>query len=593
MIRVDCAIFEGSNRLYYGVAEATFGSGEHGDEGATLRLAIPRYLSFLLYTRLSASLQVRITASGDRAFVGRVEDVAINDDGATVQALGYWRAFDDLEVTTFWSKATWDDFREAQQDDATIFRPERFAFGDSEDGFYISPSQTGGTYAITGANTAVGTLTYEVPSASGRLISGAQFRMELVAVANWRGQLATANRDFSGAVAINGFTHAGANVSIGYHLTFTAAPRVRFDFFANSAGGLVLGVNPGDYYARFTRMRLVSASTNRVNTTLTANRAAGASVTATVGSTAGMYVGMDLVINSTAFNSEIVTVESITSATQFVATFVNAYIIGNPVQGFRILGDEIAADLVSVTNAANPTQISSSTALIQSPGLDLLNAVYEDRTPASILNEITGFGGQNGDRWEVGVDEDQRLYLRPQDSNATQTWFVDVADLQVQQTIDQLVTSTYGVYQRADGFTLRTSNLTDANAVTRYGLTRRRAIQASTNNVTVATRIAQTALNDNNVTVPRATFTTTRVYTASGANAPVWFVRAGDTVTIRNLPAVFGADIDRIRTFRLFDVEIDATTGTISMTPETPLPELEYLLARQATFGAQVGDRLG
>jgi hypothetical protein len=62
----------------------------------------------------------------------------------------------------------------------------------------------------------------------------------------------------------------------------------------------------GVFATIITNHRVVSSSANRVNTTLTAARAASANVTATVGSTARMYVGMQLVMNSAGNPSEIV-----------------------------------------------------------------------------------------------------------------------------------------------------------------------------------------------------------------------------------------------------------------------------------------------
>jgi len=60
-----------------------------------------------------------------------------------------------------------------------------------------------------------------------------------------------------------------------------------------------------------------------------------------------------------------------------------------------------------------------------------------------------------------------------------------------------------------------------------------------------------------------------------------WWSRAGDTVTMRNLPPTLSTDIDRIRTFRVAETEYDAASGTLSIAPEEPLPSLDVLVARR------------
>jgi hypothetical protein len=55
--------------------------------------------------------------------------------------------------------------------------------------------------------------------------------------------------------------------------------------------------------------------------------------------------------------------------------------------------------------------------------------------------------------------------------------------------------------------------------------------------------------------------------------------RAGDTLTIQNLPPTATVDIDKIRTFTLHRVPFDVDKNEISPVPEEDLPSLEVLVA--------------
>jgi hypothetical protein len=72
-----------------------------------------------------------------------------------------------------------------------------------------------------------------------------------------------------------------------------------------------------------------------------------------------------------------------------------------------------------------------------------------------------------------------------------------------------------------------------------------------------------------------------RVYDELGAEYPLYAMRAGDTVTMRNLPPTLSTSIDRIRSFTISETEYDAAANTIDITPEEPIPSLVTLVARR------------
>jgi hypothetical protein len=293
-----------------------------------------------------------------------------------------------------------------------------------------------------------------------------------------------------------------------------------------------------------------------------------------------MYVGQKLVINSGNTPSETVTVLSIGSTTQFNATFANNYVIGNTVRGFSILADEIVKDVLSVAVAVNSSQLSSSTALIQSPGLDLLNEVYEDEYPSDILNYLATRGDNQTTprQWEAGVDEGQVLYFRPQFSTS-RAWYVDVTDLELARTIDRLFNSAYGLYEEASGRTLRTANASDAASIAKYALTRRAPVPAQTTSATQAGITRDGYIADARDPLPRATLHFDAVYDAAGSRYPLYLVRAGDTLTVRNVPPNVSSSYDRVRTFRITHTNFSLITGTLDVEPEVAPPSIRSQLS--------------
>ena len=78
---------------------------------------------------------------------------------------------------------------------------------------------------------------------------------------------------------------------------------------------------------------------------------------------------------------------------------------------------------------------------------------------------------------------------------------------------------------------------------------------------------------------------------AAGARYPLWLVRSGDTMTIRNLPPNVSTSIDRIRTFRITHTSYDAFADTLDVEPEAAPRTLEVMLARRSE--GLVGGRRG
>jgi hypothetical protein len=244
-----------------------------------------------------------------------------------------------------------------------------------------------------------------------------------------------------------------------------------------------------------------------------------------------------------------------------------------------LYADELAKSIRDQINTVNAGALSTSNRLIISPGIDLLQAIYEDMAPSAILDAVAAYGDSAGQAYEWGVFEGRELFFRPEGSAARQ-WAIDAADLEIEQTLDGLFNSTYGLYQDANGRTLRTAAQTNAQSIGRYGLTRQAAQQADTTSSATAITIAATATAATATPIPRATVKVRRFSTLTGAPARGEWVRSGDTVTIRNLPPTTNTAVDRVRTFRVAQTTANLDTGDVTIIPESPGPDLEFQIAQ-------------
>jgi hypothetical protein len=57
-------------------------------------------------------------------------------------------------------------------------------------------------------------------------------------------------------------------------------------------------------------------------------------------------------------------------------------------------------------------------------------------------------------------------------------------------------------------------------------------------------------------------------------------VRAGDTITIRNLPVTGSTLIDKIRRFTIAKTSFSVDDEILTLTPELETPSLEFLVAK-------------
>lgn len=248
---------------------------------------------------------------------------------------------------------------------------------------------------------------------------------------------------------------------------------------------------------------------------------------------------------------------------------LSAVVVRGSTNAARI--DHITRQFRNDVRTLNPAQLSASNALILNGNLNLRGEVYEDANMADILTRLARLGDASGQLWEVGVDADQRVYLRPRSSMA-RTWYVATAELRYRATIEGLYNNVYATYKSPTGRTLRTDTTSNVQSISRYGLLRRRAVATTTDTLTQAENHRTVALADTANPPVQVDMTIDAIYSADGARHPLWSVQPGDLIVART------EGVSR----RVAGTEYDLMTGTLGITWDEPLPSLERLELRES-----------
>lgn len=569
------------------ISSASVETAQRGCTVLRLTLNYPRLMDQLQLYNRPALPHLRVTThTGRLVWSGRLEEASIGGDVAQLTAYGYGRALTDVPYTALWSDdsvAGWGVVSETQFPGSS--RPQRFDF-DTNNRINISPRQN----SNQGGGATAGMIGYVVPNGGSRQITGIQFSYTALFPVDWTMRLDRFSEAFGYLSSPWTLNSTGAGQAGAIHTTLTGCDRLIFQVFKNAAA-----VHPNDNgvnYLRVTSVRLVTSTANRVNTTLTVARTNGAGVTCTVGSTSGMYAGMDLVIGSGGANSEMVNVTAVTGGTTFTATVVNApgggYAIGTTVQGFKITANEIVSDLATQVNAVNSNQILS-TVLASNPGLDITQALYEDADMTGILDALAVMGDTTQTRYAWRVDEVRRLIFERQRTSAL-NWRVTVnpGQLSINRALQPMGNRVYATYQETGGRTLRTAVANDTASQSRAGLVRIAPVAARTANAGVAQALRDAALADEATPAPAIALTVDQIEADAGGLASLWEPNAGriDQITITNLPIGLPSDVaDALRVFRLARTTLALKRGaplTLKIEAEQPPATMEVLLAQDS-----------
>lgn len=567
----------------YLIEQLALGNDKHGYESLSSTVERRLVAAFKLYAR-TAIAWAKLWWEGQIVWEGRVEDPSVwakQGSGLRFVAFGAWRALSDIPYTALWSTTDYGAWKPVTQAEVAGRTPDKYNM-DMNGRLYVSLKK-GQSYA-NGAD--IGSFILKVPY-GGRKIVGfsCDYTVNLPNIGGgntWLFGYATWDEGFLSPVATTITATAGVVFSRTVHYVVTACDYLELFIYNNTGGVSTPAGEDGANYLQIRNLRVVTTTANRVNTTLGTAVPSAGSFTVTPASMARIYVGQQLQIDQGTNVSETITVSAITSTT-FTATYAIAagHLTTATVNAHVVYADEILKDMVAVVSAANPNQLSASTAFIQSPSLDLLHESYDDQAMGSVIDRLGGLGdNQTPARvWEACVLSGQQLVFRPRGS-AARAWFTDVSSLQAERSMESYANSVYATYQDAGNRTLRTAVSANAIAVSASGLTRRASVQASTSSATQAGVQRDAYLDDHDDLSARSTIAFERLFDSGGANHKLWDARAGDTLTIRNLPPASGSAVDSVRTITIGRASLDVTSRVLTIEPDPPPPQLASLLAR-------------
>lgn len=244
-----------------------------------------------------------------------------------------------------------------------------------------------------------------------------------------------------------------------------------------------------------------------------------------------------------------------------------------------------AADIVEgmavFIDSVNSDHASTSPILIQAGGVTLTDESYIDKLPADILANLTRSGEKNSDLFEVGVWEDQILHYRPRGDDG-RDFFTDVEAMTISSTLDTLVNSAYATYKEPSGRTLRTAVAVNQNSIDRLDIIRRRHQVTRTTSSSLAETYRDALLERQKDITPKAQIIMRGLFNRSGGRYPLWVLRSGDTLTLRNLPSTAPQELDKIRKFVVKRTRYDAIKDILKPTPELDIPTVEFIIANNS-----------
>lgn len=216
-------------------------------------------------------------------------------------------------------------------------------------------------------------------------------------------------------------------------------------------------------------------------------------------STATVPFGNAKYISFTFFNSAASSTYTGESGATFArVTNLKVRCVDNPITAKTVadilIGTDAAAD-AAVGSGYSPlySGVSADTGKIEDvdPTMDYTHLQFFDTTLQDALLNVAATGSTTGTPIEVGVYEDNAVYMREQSSNAV-TWYVEPEDLSYKESLDDVFNNVAVTYRGANNEKLRTAYASSFDSQANYETTRSIVIKSES-----ADEVAATALRDN------------------------------------------------------------------------------------------------
>lgn len=242
------------------------------------------------------------------------------------------------------------------------------------------------------------------------------------------------------------------------------------------------------------------------------------------------------------------------------------------ISGGRLYGDEIIRGTLSGV-ISSVGFINTSTALVQSPQIDILNADYSGVTALDVLKDVREKSSIYG-AWDVGIQENRMLYFKPKGTQ-NRTWYVDGSNIDFEKDIDAIKNSVVVKYKLNEQDTY-TDAISEQSSIAAYGFTSQDLVEVDVTTSGLAQIAGLAYLTDNAYVKLEASLSTNKVKDRSGAYYPPSFVRQGDLIVLQNIPITLslGEEVS----FICARTNYTADDNMIEIIPDNPAPTLTLFL---------------
>lgn len=553
------------------VTACTVVEDAHGDAELTATVTMPSLAEQFRYYDREGDLRLVVSDGGRTVYHGRLTAPKVAGGELQLEAHGRWTTLDDVRYTALWSETRIKEvWRVLGQRELSFAYDDRFNFT-LDNQIYISPKLniSYGTSPVV-----LGTIAYEIPSGSSRLIRNIAFDYAIVIPSNsWHAGLVVADdvqntgastiwetftTGMSGTVCLGGFAKAV----------------VRFFLYRTVGPNTVYTSDDGTDYFRVTNVRLTTMPL-LVDATMTANLFAGGT-SVTVSNTTNMTAGLEVILYndiSGGGRGERATILSVVGSTvTFTAPVASTYTGAVAVvRAQRVLSSDVAADLAAATASVNSAALSASGARVATTTTDRRTLQYEDASPARILDDLAFLEG-----YRAAV-LDGALSFAPASG---QVWHLDVSAIEVTRQLDPVRNAWKAAYKNASDRTVRSSTSSDLTSQRKWGTVRQAVVSLDTTDAAEVALLLAVRLANSAAPAPQVRVTVRAVTTPTGMRTDPTFIRAGDTVIIRNLARNLTSAIDQLTSFRVARRSFDTQTGALALEAETPPDTFEVLLAQ-------------
>lgn len=209
--------------------------------------------------------------------------------------------------------------------------------------------------------------------------------------------------------------------------------------------------------------------------------------------------------------------------------------------------------------------VSGAKMAIQDTSFDIKHAVYQDKLPSEIMEELA-----EKENYDVAV-WGQRLYFAPEGENSLE--WAGVADtVSFETSLDDTRTEIVGVFTTPNGHVLRTSRKEHPLAAYAYGHSSLDAISVPTTVLATADAWAENLRDEFGRVFIRADISDVRVSNHNYGFANPFSVRANDYITLSSSFASQMAELEN--RFKVGRTTLDLVNGSLKVEPIIPKPSL-------------------